>query len=47
MSDLYDGSVQDEAYRMEMAEKFGTGFVLNCTDCAEKQKEAAGVAASK
>lgn len=47
MSDLYDGSVHDEAYRMEMAEKLGTGFVLSCTDCTEKEKEATGAVASK
>jgi hypothetical protein len=47
MSDLHDGSVHDEAYRMEMAEKLGTGFVLSCTDCTEKEKEATGAVASK
>ena len=47
MSDLYDGSVHDEAYRMEMAEKLGTGFVLSCTDCTEKEKEATGAVTSK
>jgi hypothetical protein len=47
MSDLYDGSVQDEAYRMEMAEKLDTGFVLSCTECTEKEKEATGAVASK
>jgi integrase len=48
MSDLYDGSVQDAAYRMEMAEKLGTGFdVPSCTDCTEKEKEATGAVASK
>ena len=47
MSDLYDGSVADEAYRMEMAEKIGTGFVLSCTDCTEKEKEPTGAIASK
>jgi hypothetical protein len=48
MSDLYDGSVQDEAYRMEMAEKLGTGFTVpNRTDCTEKEKEATGAVASK
>ena len=26
MSDLYDGSVRDEAYRMEIAEEMGIGF---------------------
>jgi DNA-binding transcriptional MerR regulator len=48
MSDLYDGSMHDEAYRMEMAEKLGTGFdVASCTDCTEKEKEATGAVASK
>ena len=48
MSDLYDGSVQDEAYRMEIAEQVGTGFTVpNCTDCTEKEKEATGAVASK
>jgi hypothetical protein len=49
MSDLYDGSVMDEAYRMEMAEKLGIGFEIpaNCTDCTEKEKEATGAVASK
>ena len=47
MSDLYDGSVNDDAYRMETAEKLGTGFVLSCTDCTEKEKEATGAVASK
>jgi hypothetical protein len=47
MSDLYGGSVHDEAYRMEMSEKLGTGFVLSCTDCTEKEKEATGAVASK
>ena len=48
MSDLYDGSVMDEAYRLEMSEKIGTGFdVPSCTDCTEKEKEATGAVASK
>jgi integrase len=48
MSDLYDGSVHDEAYRMEMAEKLGTDFTVpSCTDCTEKEKEATGAVASK
>ncbi len=47
MSDLYDGSVHDEAYRMEMAEKLGTGFVEpNVPNCTEKEKEATGAVAS-
>ena len=29
MSDLYDGTVDDEAYRMEIAEEIGTGFDLS------------------
>jgi integrase len=49
MSDLYDGSVNDEAYRMEIAEEMGIGFDLpvSCTDCTEKEKEATGAVASK
>ena len=48
MSDLYDGSVMDEAYRLEMSETLGTGFnVPSCTDCTEKEKEATGAVASK
>ena len=48
MSDLYDGSVMDEAYRLEMSEKLGTGFnVPSCTECTEKEKEATGAVASK
>jgi hypothetical protein len=49
MSDLYDGSVTDEAYRMEIAEEMGIGFDLpaSCTDCTEKEKEATGAVASK
>lgn len=38
MSDLYDGSVNDEAYRLEMSEKLGTGFVV--PNCTEKTKTA-------
>ena len=47
--DLYDGSVDDEAYRMEVAEDMGIGFDLSvsCTDCTEKEKEATGAVASK
>jgi integrase len=42
MSDLYDGSVDDEAYRMEVAEEMGIGFDLSvsCTECTEKTKTA-------
>ena len=49
MSDLYDGSVNDEAYRMEIAEEMGIGFGLrvSCTDCTEKENEATGAVASK
>ena len=48
MSDLYDGSAHDEAYRMEMAEKLGTGFTVpSCIECTEKEKEATGAVASE
>lgn len=48
MSDLYDGSVIDEAFRLEMSEKLETGFnVPSCTESAEKEKEATGAVASK
>ena len=48
MSDLYDGSVMDEAYRLEMSEMLGTGFnVPSCTECTEKEKEATETVASK
>jgi hypothetical protein len=48
MSDLYDGSVIDEAYRLEMSEKLGTGLIVSsCTECTEKEKEATGAVASK
>jgi hypothetical protein len=30
-----------------MAERLGTGFVLSCTECTEKEKEATGAVASK
>ena len=41
MSDLYDGSVEDEAYRLEMSEKLGTGFVVpNVPSCTEETKTA-------
>jgi len=51
MSDLYDGSVADEAYRLEMSEKMGIGFeipivvVPNVPSCTEETKTAAGAAA--
>jgi integrase len=46
MSDLYDGSVEDEAYRLEMSEKLATGFVVpNVPSCTEETKTAAGAAA--
>jgi hypothetical protein len=51
MSDLYDGSVADEAYRLEMNEKMGIGFeiplvvVPNVPSCTEETKTAAGAAA--
>jgi hypothetical protein len=51
VSDLYDGSVADEAYRLEMSEKMGIGFeipsevVLNVPSCTEETKTAAGAAA--
>jgi integrase len=48
MTDNYDGSVEDEAWRLETAEQIGTGFdVPSCTDCTEKEKEATGAVASK
>jgi hypothetical protein len=50
MSDLYHGSVIDDAYRMEMSEKLGIGFeipsvVPNVPSCTEETKTAAGAAA--
>jgi integrase len=51
MSDLYDGSVADEAYRLEMSEKMGIGFeiplvvVPNVPSCTDETKTAAGAAA--
>jgi hypothetical protein len=48
MSDLYDGSVMDEAYRLDMSEKLGPGFnVPSCTECTEEEKAATGAVASK
>ena len=48
MSDLCDGSVMYEAYRLEISEKLGTGFMFRiCTECTEEEKEATGAVASK
>lgn len=48
MTDNYDGSPEDEAWRLETAEQIGTGFAVpSCTDCTEKEKEATGAVASK
>ena len=48
MSDVYDKSAEDAAWRTEIAEQIGTGFTVpNCTDCTEKEKEATGAVASK
>lgn len=48
MTDNYDGSPEDEAWRLETAEQIGTGFAVpNCTECTEKEKEATGAIASK
>ena len=48
MSDVYDKSAEDAAWRAEIAEQVGTGFTVpNCTDCTEKEKEATGAVASK
>jgi hypothetical protein len=45
---LVSSSVMDEAYRLEMSEKLGTGFnVPSCTECPEEEKEATGAVASK
>jgi len=45
MSDVYDKSPEDEAWRLEEAERLGIGFELaenvpSCTDCTEKTKTA-------
>jgi hypothetical protein len=45
MTDNYDGSVEDEAWRLETAEQMGTGFTV--PNCTEKEKEATGAVASK
>jgi hypothetical protein len=48
MTDLYDKSSEDAAWRVRVAEQIDTGFrVPSCTDCADKEKEATGAVASK
>jgi integrase len=48
MTDVYDKSSEDTAWRAQVAEQIGTGFTVpNCTDCTEKEKEATGAVASK
>jgi len=48
MTDVYDKSSEDVAWRAQVAEQIGTGFTApNCTDCTEKEKEATGAVASK
>lgn len=48
MTDVYDKSSEDAAWRALVAEQIGTGFTLpSCTDCTEKGKEATGAVASK
>jgi len=48
MTDVYDKSSEDAAWRAQVAEQIGTGFTVpNCTDCTEKEKEATGAVASK
>jgi hypothetical protein len=48
MTDVYDKSPEDSAWRAEMAERLGTGFIVpSCTECTEKEKEATGAIASK
>jgi integrase len=48
MTDVYDKSNEDVAWRAQVAEQIGTGFTVpNCTDCTEKEKEATGAVASK
>jgi integrase len=47
MTDVYDKSNEDVAWRAQVAEQIGTGFTVpNCTDCTEKEKEATGAVAS-
>ena len=41
MTDVYDKSPEDSAWRAEMAERLGTGFIIpSCTECTEKTKTA-------
>jgi len=45
MSDLYDGSPEDEVRRLTLAKLMGIGFELpeivpSCTECTEKTKTA-------
>jgi hypothetical protein len=45
MGDVYDKSPEDEAWRLEEAERLGIGFELpeivpSCTECTEKTKTA-------
>ena len=48
MTDVYDKSSEDAAWRALVAEQIGIGFTLpSCTDCTEKEKEATGAVASK
>ncbi|HUN64164.1 MAG TPA: hypothetical protein VMU53_19340 [Candidatus Sulfotelmatobacter sp.] len=48
MTDVYDKSSEDAAWRAQVAEQIGTGFnVPSCTECTEKEKEATGAVASK
>jgi integrase len=48
MTDVYDKSVEDTAWRAEIAEQIGAGFTVpSCTECTEKEKEATGAVASK
>ena len=43
MTDVYDKSSEDAAWRAQVAEQIGTGFTVpSCTDCTEKEKEATG-----
>ncbi len=41
MTDVYDKSPEDSAWRAKMAERLGTGFIVpSCTECTEKTKTA-------
>jgi hypothetical protein len=41
MTDVYDWSPEDQAWRAEMVKKLGTGFIFpSCTECTEKTKTA-------